>query len=505
MPKKKIPAQHLVLLAPSVTSILLGTTLLTTSLSWMVFVGLCPLIAFCYASSSLSKKQIFWSMYVAGVIYFCFSFACILQTSPNRWTELDGAFATIVKILIWLLISLAMGSQFAMLGLCINRLKHAADRLISLLPVAWIGCELLRNYLFAFINYGPGASIGPNWNLGNLGATAAGTPLVFMARFVGLYGLSLAVVLINIAVYCFMKRDFRSGIAVLLPIALLTTIAWRSYQPSQKSISIAAIHFVSDEPIKSSDQLPKLAKPVDILVLPEYSRIFDTPDYSSYATTNLTKNGTIVTTVEAGSKPPTNQLTFYSQSTGFISKQDKTFLVAGGEYEPYLVQAIFFGLGRSYITKSFNDTQQIHRGYIAERPVRAPNVTIGALACSGVINISEYQRLTKAGAEVLANPASLSLLNSASSYHIQETYLTRFHAVANARPFVQASRSGQSFILSSDGRRLNSSGEELSAITHDVRAPKQRTVYSLFGELSSLLLAAVYLSALIWQSRLNRN
>jgi apolipoprotein N-acyltransferase len=61
--------------------------------------------------------------------------------------------------------------------------------------------------------------------------------------------------------------------------------------------------------------------------------------------------------------------------------------------------------------------------------------------------------------------------------------MARFMAVANARPFVQATDGSYSFMLDHNGQWLAKSGQkDLQLLQHNVVTNTRRTVYSLLGE-----------------------
>lgn len=103
--------------------------------------------------------------------------------------------------------------------------------------------------------------------------------------------------------------------------------------------------------------------------------------------------------------------------------------------------------GTKKVLQDFTYSQQVTPGEKFEKPYNNVRFSVGALACSGVTALNEYRRLTQQGADILVNSASLSFLTNKSSYHVYAYNMSRFQAVSNNRPFVQASRSGESYIL----------------------------------------------------------
>lgn len=490
--RKKLKKINGILYLPFLTAILLGLVFISKNLYWISLIGLIPLILFCERAHLFSQKQILRSVYWSGFMYLLFVFVWILQTTPNSWTEIGGIFAVLIKVSIWLLCALFMSVGFYALGKYINYFKTKPQTLIFSLPAVWALAEFVRVYLFSIFYYGPGGSISPNWNLGIIGLGATNSPLVYSSRFVGLYGLSIVVVLINIALYFLIyKKNIKYSVLIVMPIIILGAVGYVMYRPSQKTIEVGAVHLASEDSLNDWGAIEYPPKDLDLLVLPEYSLYFDNKDYQKFSEENIGKNTTIITSVSGDGVPATNNLTFYDSTQGIYSSQPKTFLIGTGEYVPYFITGFFKLINQEGIIKSFNETQQVKRGPTPEHAVQTPSAKVGALVCSGVLALNEYRRLSSEGAEILTNSASLALISQASLYHVQEGYLTKFHAVANAKPFAQSSRSGESYILNWDGSRLVSTTGDSTLISSNVQTSSSRTLYSILGEWTILASAAI--------------
>lgn len=484
MAKKPQPKiKNKILFLPFISFCLLGLVFLNTHLYWLVLVALVPFLIFCQRAKEYSGKQIVRSVYWSGLVFCLAIFGWELQTTPNSWTALQGSMATYIKILAWVLSASFASVGFWLLGRFVAYFKSRPQQLLICLPAVWALCEFIRVFMFSVFSYGPGGSFSPNWNLGIAGLGLMPTPLSYLARFVGLYGMSTVVVIINIAVYyLFFKRQWQLAAVLIAPLLLLSLISFKIYQPSGKTIKVAAVHLESKDSLDSWDPVPLPPKDLDLLVIPEYSLFFQIKDYQDFANKKMGPQTVLVTSVSGKGRPATNDLTIYTPAQGVVSKQSKTFLISSGEYAPYLMIGFFKIINQDYLVKAFNDSQQVKRGASPEHAVQTPNLRIGSLVCSGVLALNEYRRLSSQDAEVLTNSASLSLIAQASLYHVQESYLTKFHAVANAKPFVQASRSGESYILNGEGNSLASASGDSRLINADVRASSKRTFYTLLGE-----------------------
>lgn len=489
---QKVYDKDYTLCLPFLSSILLGSVFLSRHLFWLSLVAFIPLIIFLQRAHKYTTNQIIYSVTLAGYVFFLGVFAWELQTTPNSWTALQGNLALFSKILVWLLSSLFATIGFWVLAKIIARFKTKPTQLLIGLPVTWALCELVRVFCFAVFTYGPGGSFSPNWNLGVAGLGIMPTPLAYSSRFVGLYGMSALLIVINIALYLAMcRRKFKTATLILVPVFVLSGVGYWLYQPTGSTIKVASVHLESQDSLDSWDKIPLPSKDLDLLVVPEYSLFFNNKDYAEFAYKNFGHQTTLITSAVGDSEPATNLLRFYSVDRGIYNQQAKTFLISGGEYMPYVMHAFFVAINQSYLVQLFNDAQQVQRGPEPEKPVQTHAAKVGALVCSGILSLNEYRRLSVEGAEILTNSASLSLIDQASLYHVQESYLTRFHSIANARAFVHSSRSGESYIMDTNGQHVTDHKGNSTIITADAPTNTKRTLYTFVGEWFLLISAGI--------------
>lgn len=87
------------------------------------------------------------------------------------------------------------------------------------------------------------------------------------------------------------------------------------------------------------------------------------------------------------------------------------------------------------------------------------------------------------GAEVLTNSASLGTFTYAPLYHAQTRQMARFNAIANVRPYIQASTGAYSYAIDSNGKflyRTTKTGLNHQFLT--IQSNKTQTIFSKFGE-----------------------
>lgn len=467
---------------PTVASLLTGLAFLNGHLSWLVLFGLVPFILYARRAHNWTARQILFDCCVAAFFFSLIAGGWTLQTEPSNWIGLQGGTSVAVKIITWLIIALCSGIIFGLIvGVFVSKLKWEPVKLWFMLPFVWALAELARSYGLAFLFIGPGSSLSPNWNFGAFGLAVASTPLAYIGRFIGLYGLSAVAIAVNITVYLFIVKRYKVVVIVAAGILVTNFAAWRLYLPdTNRTIKVAAVYI--HNPAGSLDPWGRVATPTKntaVLVLPEYSSFFKNPGYEKFAATHFGAKTIVITTEAGAGSPHTNDLVYYTYQTGFISRQSKTFLAPYGEYMPYSASWMLKTFRQQVALTNFQLHSQVQRGATPEHVVRASGLTVGGLACSGVLNLNEYRRLADQGADILTNSASLSLLETASLYRVQEMYQNRFHAIANAKPFVQSARSGEAYIISSDGKILSLANKQSRLITSSLKLQPKRTLYSL--------------------------
>lgn len=437
---------------------------LVTSLSWIVCFSLIPLLFYINKSLRITRKGITVDFYIFGLILCGFANIFLFQMSPENWNiGLSGWITIVARVIAWCLVCGFSALAYALLGFLIGSIKSIHQRIIAL-PLLFPLMEVLRSYLYAAIAYGPKGSFSPNFNWGSLAVPGSGTSLVYSSRIIGFFGISLLVIFVNIACFQLLQRKVFIAALLLFVIAFVTTVGWKqgeSYTYS-KNIQVSVVHLSEKDDMKNSNNIKSPPYQTNLLVLPEYSSIEQNPNIASFLKP-LAPNGVAISSIVNGRSPTgTNRIVYISQTGNIIDRQDKTFLIPTGELLPYSLQLSFKSIGHNMINEAFKYTQQLERGKEPERVFTTKDgITIGTLACSGVSALNEYSRLSNEGAQILVNTASLAFLQPNSLYHVYARNMARFQAVSNNRPFAQASRSGQSYVLDNQGNFLvTSSGQE---------------------------------------------
>jgi len=282
---------------------------------------------------------------------------------------------------------------------------------------------------------------------------------------------------------------------VAIVIAMLTTMAWVLYKtPSGNTVKVTAAAEYLGIP-QNID-----ANGAEIVVLPEYG-------LDNTSTENVRERiggsayfvGSKQTSVEEGLS---NTLIFGSTEDGFLEQQQKTRLIPGGEYLSYTAEVLL----RLFDEDTYVDFQlrrQVVKGSGSLTPFKVDDKTVlGSAVCSSIINPEDYRGLTNQGATLLTNSASLEIFRGSSLFAWQHRGLATFMAVANARPYVQASNNWPAFVLDHNGKKLAETNPSNTA-TVDIATNTRKTPYTMFGEWAIMLGAFWFAYDLVqfWRKR----
>lgn len=454
-----------------VSSVFLGLSFIVTGFEWLTFLSLLGWLYYVDNIGKLTKKQILQDFYLGTFIVLGLAYCWLMQAEAQNWNvSLHGWFKIAAQVVSWLLVCSFVSLSGLIHGWIMSNFTRNKYRLLIFafsLPIL----EVLRSCLFAVISYGSGGKLAPNFFVGSIAVAASGTHLVFASRLVGFIGLSLLGVLISLGAYLVIRGRFRFVFPIVILVILVTVMGYKLSRSnsSHESLKVVAVHLNEADSMKNWEDFSSLPDNIDLLVLPEYSGV-DYFENKSQLWKKLSPNGMVVTTIAFGRSPEAaNRLMVFNNEGKIISQQDKDFLIPAGEYLPYSLIGAFKLLRQNKNIENFRFTQQLQPGKDTIKVVQGSQFNIGALACSGVISSSEYSRLTRNGADILTNSASLSFLKQNSRFDVFSKNMARYQAVVNQKYFVQSSRSGESYIISPNGRFVKTnSGQDTQVLLADI-------------------------------------
>ena len=491
-------------------------------LGWLSLVGILPFIFLLNHIKNQPRNSQIFIIWLVGFLSMSIVLHWLLQTQPERWTAFTGVWSMILLVSGWVIMTLSLSVGYLLFGFVWTRLKlDLNDKYIWLsLPTLWVLCEFLRTFMFSIISAGPATSIGPYWGFGTLGFAASVTPLVFTGRLLGIYGLSVLVVLISLSIYKLVStRKIVNGLPLVIAL-LLVLVGYVAYLPASKNeLKVSALQLGVDSTMQTPgvsyyDSISYKQDPTnsDVLVAPEYSQVFEFKGEGEDPKVLLSKTikdgGIAITsTSKDGDGKHYNELIVYNRQGEVIESQRKQFLIPIGESSPYIMTIPLRLFGKGSEVDMTMQTREVGRGDNPIRLTQANGYRTASLVCSGAIAPFMYQELVRDGAELLTNSASLSIFEKSYSYHQQTQQIARFMAVATNRPFAQSTDGSYSYIIDKDGNYLVKSEQtKLEMISAEVSPGLHRTVYDYLGEWVLVLSVVVLLTVayMKWNNKRNR-
>jgi apolipoprotein N-acyltransferase len=485
---------------------------------WLSIFSFVPFIFFLKLISQrkLSVARQLGLIWAIGIATFMIILSWALQTDPEKWAYINGGQAVFAMWAVYMAFAIALSLQYLVFGGLFLAIKPKLNNksIFLLLPAMWCVAEATRSLMFSIFFMGPGGSIGTYWNFGVLGVAGAVTPLGYLARAVGMFGLSFVVVVVNICIFWLIQKRWKLPLSILVGIFALGLICYLAWKPPVNSRKIVTgylqqslVYQTFQGDMTYYELVGKLAaelkEKTDVLVLPEYSQFFIDTEQTNTEQFKLAQataqeisnaNGTIITSTENTSTgKKTNRVVLYSVAGALKAFNDKTFLIPLGEYMPYVFIGIFKLLSQEQLLYAHQQMRQIAQGQSSGAVFSGENnIKLGSLACSGAIAPELYRSLARNGAEVLTNSANLGIFTNAPFYHQQSQQFARFIALSNARPYVQSAAGAYSYSLSSDGEFVSKTDDlGFKLQTAQVSLGQPRTIYTIVGEW------VVWLSALI--------
>lgn len=477
----------------------LSLPFISYQLGWLGLMGFLPFIFLLRQIKKLPRNNQMFIIWLVGFLSMSVVLHWLLQTQPERWTAFTGVWSTVLLVVGWVIMAFSLSTGYLFFGYVWTRLKlDLSDKYIWLsLPALWVLCEFLRTFVFSILSAGPATVIGPYWGFASLGFAVSVTPLVFAGRLLGIYGLSALVVIISLSAYKLITtKKLVNAIPIVLVLGVML-LGYLVYLPSSnRQLKVSAMQMGVDSALQSpgvpyydSISYKQNSENTDVLVAPEYSRVFEFKDEGEDPKVLLAKtlkdNGIAITSTSKDGENGKhfNELIVYNKAGEVIQSQRKQFLIPVGESSPYLLSVPLRLLGRGNEVDMTMQSREVSRGEKPIQLVRANGYSVGSLICSGAIAPFMYQELARDGAELLTNSASLSIFERSYSYHQQTQQIARFMAVATNRPFAQSTDGSYSYIIDKDGNYLVKSDQtKLEMISATVKPGLHRTVFDYLGE-----------------------
>jgi len=433
----------LLLLAPEPSLIVVSGALLVLAfpsfnLSFLAYTGFVPLF---FAIEGKSPKKIFFSSCAAGLIFYLGALYWLYH----------------VTVIGMIIACFYLAVYFGIFGIAISRFG------ILSAPIVWVVLEYLQAHI---------PIMGFGWlSLGY--SQYKNLPLIQIADFSGVYGVSFVVMMVNVAIYRAFKKSFRETIiAALVLIAVFGYGTMRGNEMGYRNdVKVSVIQGNIPQELKwdpeSQDMiiekytaLTKMAtlENADLIVWPETSfpGFFEIDEELTEKVLTLARE--IKTPLLIGVNTEEDEKYFNSAALispegNMTDKYDKTHLVPFGEYVPFsnkfpvLHKLVLGELGEFTPGKAFK--------------IFKLKADFGVLICFEDIFPEISGKLVNSGAKfliVITNDAWYGKSGAA----FQHAANSVFRAVENRVPVVRCANTGVSCFIDSKGRIYDSISEKNS-------------------------------------------
>lgn len=429
------------------------------------------------------------------ICWYTFSWSWVLAT--NTLELVKGPLLGKVLAFILLVISVTLSS--VLMWWCILQLKKLMRSNFKLFALTAFPLLALADFIVAWFHallwFGPNSLLDSMLPLGSPALLVINTPLGFASRLVGFFGLSSFVWLVIILISTPRKRKF--AIIPAIVFILLSIVGWYTYKdPQGQVINATLINENLDNKlgaINTNDQ--------DIILFPEYGLQDVRTDSSQNRLTSSGADNRPTYFIGSARIPVENApgyhntLFFGNADQSKLESQNKYRLIPGGEDLPYLVRAFLKTTRQDSFMNYYNTNKNVIRSDSQLTPLKVRNgLVIGAAICSSIIHPPDYQHLTKEGATILTNSASLSTFKNSPVFTWQHKSFAKFMATANSRYFLQSANSLEAYMYDNNGQ-LQAQTDEFESLAVTAKTNHTKTVYSVFGEwlvLTGILCAAFF-------------
>lgn len=446
-----------------------------------------------------------------GFLTGLFSFVGILYwiiIAVHRY----GNIPLIPSILILLLLVCYLSLYVGAFVLLIRFLQMSLGiKFIIFAPFLWVALEYLRSFLLTGF---PWANLSHSQYL-NL-------PFIQMTEITGVYGLSFAIVMVNLTVYSILrqwpKKTFPTSEVAISILVLLIFYLYgyvRINKVNQQidenpSLTVGIVQGNIDQSIKWEESFQKetlniyerlsfqlAEKKPDLILWPETATPFFFQDATEYQpfVLNIPKKteafllfGTPSYKVERGKIHHYNSALLVSPSGEVIGKYDKIHLVPYGEYVPLGDYIPLGSLGEGI--GNFKPGKEIYNFSL-------PQGKFGVLICFEIIFPDLCRKFVKKGANFLVTITNDAWFGKTSAPY-QHLAIAIFRAVENRVFIARAANTGISAFIDPTGRIIKQSGlftEE--TLVGRIRLSGKKTFYTRFGDLFALLCSTISILLII--------
>ncbi|NWF94129.1 MAG: apolipoprotein N-acyltransferase [Syntrophaceae bacterium] len=488
------------------SGLLLALSFPNFDFEFLAWFALIPL--FC-AFEEKSLYQSFKLGFLTGVVAYLAILYWII-VAVHTYGNVPLILSGLILLLLIIYLALFIGA-FAFLTRLVQMRSGIQTPLFA--AILWATLEYLRSFLLTGF---PWANLAYSQYL-NL-------PLIQIAEITGPYGPSFTILLVNATLFSVIRhwskktfplKEMISTLLILLIVLIYGHLRMKQIDQEvhqSPSLKVGLVQGNIDQSIKWEESFQRetlkiyerlslkvaLEKP-DLIIWPETATPFffqDEKEYQSLVLSIPRKTGAFLLfgtpfyKVERRKVNHYNSAFLASPSGELVGRYDKIHLVPFGEYIP-LRKLLFFiessigeGIG------NFQPGKEIVRFSL-------PQGRFGLLICFEIIFPDLCRRFVKEGANFLVTITNDAWFGKTSAPY-QHFSIATFRAVENRVFIARAANTGISGLIDPRGKILQQGGlftEE--AINGTIRLMKEKTFYTLYGDLFAWICSALALGLLV--------
>jgi apolipoprotein N-acyltransferase len=442
----------------------------------------------------------------AAKIGFAFSFGSFAAGTWWLYISLNilGGLVAPLALLLMLLLMLAMAVYGGVVGYVLVKLSPQSGpiRWLLLFPALWTLFEWLRGWLLS----------GFPWM--SLGYGHATSPLGALAPVTGMYGITLAIVLlagalVTIALGSGRQRNFTFVVTTLAAVTIwfLASIAWTHDTGSTLDIRLVQGAVPQDKKWRPEQLEPTLQlytelsrsdQPLDLIVWPEAAipaLQFEVADFIQDLRAQMVAQDTQLFTgmlkYDLDSDIYLNTLWAFGAEEGEYYKRH---LVPFGEYFPVP------DFVRSLLRLMNLPSENISAGSDQQALLYAKGIPVAASICYELAYGAEQLTFFPA-AQLMVNVSNDAWFGDTIAPH-QHLQIGQMRARESGRYLLRATNTGLTAVVAPDGRVVEQMAQfEPGFIDAKVAARAGRTPYMLFGNWLVVGMALAMVATGVWAGR----
>jgi apolipoprotein N-acyltransferase len=469
--------------------------------------------------------------YVCGILWYAGTCYWIYDTMRQY-----GGLSAPEALLALFLFCCYLGLYHGLFGLLVSLLAGSGRdfrRPLVMVPFLWVAVELARTRVTGF-----------PWNLLGI-AQVDNVALCRITEWTGVYGISLEIALVNVALAAafLVPREKRGAMLAAALAAAAVLQAGRLIDAPPAKADHAALLVQQNVPVSADWTTPGYlrqtlqdlteltvksvaASPmkIDLVVWPESPAPFSTNDARFREAVSQmardTKTWTVVGSIGTGSMGPGllgkgatgissaagspgqtsllfNSAVLISPAGEWIARYDKVHLVPFGEYLPFPTIFSFAG----GLTKEVGEFQPGS----SRQPLDAGSDRLGVFICYESIFPDEVRQFANQGAQLLVNISNDGWYGDSGAY-AQHLNQTRMRAIENNRWLLSATDTGVTASIDPLGRVLaHIPRKERTALVAPYARISVTTFYTRHGDWFAYVCAIISLGALLSRFAYSKN